>query len=377
MHNRGRALTIASALVVALLIVSALASAQNKGSQKVDKARQAEIAQAVKIVDDVMAGQPGPGDFTFTWLNHFMKSRDNKEYVPFLLGFDKDQKIPPTVSYYVRVVDKATIGEQMKAMAAYKASIEKADNQAKLDPENTDLADAASRLREKAPKMDYAFEDFKTYTLNTGGQAFTIPSALMVGAGEYDVYVLLKEPLANVKDKKAQPRAGLLKTSITVPNFWNDELATSSVLVTNQVEQLKTQPTQDEINRNPYVFGMTKVTIPTEARFAKASELSIIFYIYNTGLDQATGKPNLTVDYAFYRKADGGEKFFNRTQPQAINATTLDPSFDPKMGHQVPGGLAIPLASFPEGDYRLEIKISDKVTGKTKIQSAPFTVTAQ
>jgi hypothetical protein len=38
-------------------------------------------------------------------------------------------------------------------------------------------------------------------------------------------------------------------------------------------------------------------------------------------------------------------------------------------GHQVPGMLSIPLASFPAGDYRLEIKVTDKAANKTITQS--------
>jgi hypothetical protein len=36
----------------------------------------------------------------------------------------------------------------------------------------------------------------------------------------------------------------------------------------------------------------------------------------------------------------------------------------------------VPLASFPEGDFRLEIKITDKVSGKTMTQNANFSVVA-
>jgi hypothetical protein len=374
MHTRSRVLSVASALVFALFVCALSASAQDKKpAQKIDKAQQAEIASAVKIVDDAMAGQAAPADFTFTWLNHSMKNRDGKSYVPFLLLFDKDQKLPSALTYYIRVVNKATIGDQQKAMAAYKASLAKAEAAAKIDPENVDLAEAAEKMRAQAPKTEYAFEDLKTFTLN--GQAARLPGALSVAGGDYDVYILLKEPTANVKDKKAQPKAALMKTALTVPNYWTDDLATSSIIVTNQAEQLKAPPTQDDVNKNPYIFGMTRVTVPVEAKFAKKDELTIIFYIYNTGFDKTTDKPDLAVDYNFYRKADGAEKFFNRTNPQLLNGTTL-PQFDAKAGHQLLGGLAIPLASFPEGDYRLEIKITDKVTGKTKIQNSLFTVNA-
>jgi hypothetical protein len=54
----------------------------------------------------------------------------------------------------------------------------------------------------------------------------------------------------------------------------------------------------------------------------------------------------------------------------------VPPQFDVAAGHQLPGSLVVPLASFPEGDFRLEIKITDKVSGKTMTQNANFSVVA-
>ncbi len=132
------------------------------------------------------------------------------------------------------------------------------------------------------------------------------------------------------------------------------------------------------MNRFPYIFGMMRIVPAVDAvpKFAKKDEVSIVFYIYNAAPDKTSGKPNLTVDYNFYHKENGAEKFFNRTEPQVLNEKTLGPNFDIKAGHQLLGGMGIPLASFPEGDYRLEIKITDKVTGKTKIENSLFVVTA-
>ncbi len=80
------------------------------------------------------------------------------------------------------------------------------------------------------------------------------------------------------------------------------------------------------------------------------------------------------VDYDFYQKTAGREKFFNKTPTLELNAATLPSTFDVKAGHQLNGGQGLPLASFPEGDYRAEIKIVDKVTGKTKVENVRFTV---
>jgi hypothetical protein len=42
----------------------------------------------------------------------------------------------------------------------------------------------------------------------------------------------------------------------------------------------------------------------------------------------------------------------------------------------LPGSLVVPLASFPTGDYRLEIKVTDKISGKAFTQNVNFTVEA-
>jgi hypothetical protein len=94
--------------------------------------------------------------------------------------------------------------------------------------------------------------------------------------------------------------------------------------------------------------------------------------VYNAGLGP-DGKPNLVMEYNFHRKESGAEKFFNKTNPQTINASVLPPTFDPAK-FPVPGGIEVPLTSFPEGEYRLEIKISDKASGKTLTKDVNFTV---
>ena len=87
-----------------------------------------------------------------------------------------------------------------------------------------------------------------------------------------------------------------------------------------------------------------------ETKFTKKAELSTFMLIYNPKVDSAN-KPDVSVEYNFYQKQAGQpEKFFNKTNPQNLNAQTLPPQFDFAAGHQLQSGQAVPLASFPEGD---------------------------
>jgi hypothetical protein len=379
MHIRFRALPVVGALVVSLLAGGGSSFAQDKkGAPKIDKAQQAEINAAIKIIDDAIKGQTAPTDFRFTFTNHSMKSRDAKTYVPFLLTFDKGQTFPQPAVYYVRVVSKENLVQAQKAIAEHEEEVQKAAMAAKLDPENTELAEEEDRVRAKVPKVEYAFEDFKTINFNKPNpdSLFMLPSVMAVVPGTYDAYVLIKETVASVKGKKVPAKAGLLKVALTVPNYDTGELTTSSIVLTKMVQQLKAAPTEADLQRNPFVFGPMAVMPSLDFKFSKNDELTILFYVYNVGVDKTTGKPDLTIDYNFYRKADGAEKFFNKTPTLILNATTLAPTFDLKAGHQLNGGQGLPLSSFDEGEYRVEIKILDKATGKTKIQNCTFTVTA-
>jgi hypothetical protein len=110
-----------------------------------------------------------------------------------------------------------------------------------------------------------------------------------------------------------------------------------------------------------------------DAKLKKAGELQVLFWVYGAATDAAS-KPDVTIEYSFYQKMADGEKYFNKTAPQPLNAETLPPQFSIAAGHQLPGSLVIPLASFPSGDYRLEIKVTDKPSGAQLTQSVNFSV---
>ena len=114
-----------------------------------------------------------------------------------------------------------------------------------------------------------------------------------------------------------------------------------------------------------HALGMMEIVPALDAKFTTKGELSVFMLIYNPKTDQMN-KPDVLVEYNFYTKPAGApEKFFNKTTPQALNGMTLPAAFDMTLGHQLQTGQAVPLASFPAGDYRLEIKVTDKLATKT------------
>ena len=137
------------------------------------------------------------------------------------------------------------------------------------------------------------------------------------------------------------------------------------VIVAKNIEQLPAALPPNKAAENPYTFGPLKLT-PIGRREVRQGGRTERRCSGSTtpGLSTATSKPDVQVEYNFNQKTADGEKFFNRTQPTALNATTLPPEFDFAKGHQLTEIQSIPLASFPPGDYRLEIKVTDKTNNQ-------------
>jgi len=332
--------------------------AQGKDEKKRDDAQKKEIQTIVKIVDDAAAGQPASNELAMQWVREdVLKAQGNKEYVPFTVAIDPSKITGDKVALYWRVIAKngATATAEPAATAGKKDDKKKDDKNSK--------------------KSDYAYEDIAFVPVTPGQNPLRISRSFTVPAGSYDVFLVAKEPTPDKAPKNAPPpKMSMLKQSVTVPDFWNGELATSSVIIAQRIDPLATPLTPQQQADRPYALGQMDIVPTFETKFTKKSELSTFMLIYNPKVD-ASNKPDVVVEYNFYQKPAGQpEKFFNKTNPQSLNAQTLPPQFDLAAGHQLQSGQAVPLASFPEGDYRLEIKVTDKIANKTLTREINFTV---
>jgi hypothetical protein len=338
---------------LAALLFSTGVIAQKKVEKKQDDAQKKEIQSVVKVVDDVANGQPAPNDLSLTWVrSDFLKAQGNKEYVPFTVAIDPSKISGGNVALYWRVVTKGGAAPTTPAPAA---KDEKKDKD-----------------KDKDKKPDYAYEDITFVPVTAGQNPMRISRSFTVPAGSYDVFVVAKEPVSSQKNAPA-PKMSVLKQDVTVPDFWNGELGTSSVIIAQRIDPLAAPLTPQQQADRPYALGAMEIQPAFDTAFTKKSELSTFMLIYNPKTDSAN-KPDVTVEYNFYAKSGGSEKFFNKTAPQALNAQTLPPQFDLAAGHQLQTGQAVPLASFPEGDYRLEIKVTDKIANKSLTRDVNFTV---
>jgi hypothetical protein len=115
-----------------------------------------------------------------------------------------------------------------------------------------------------------------------------------------------------------------------------------------------------------------------------------VFLVYNPSITEG-GKFDIEVEYHFFWKTGRpgtsvqtpdvphpperpGERYFNRTEPQRFNPSTMGAGFDPSKGQPVMAGQGVPLANFEEGDYRLAIKVTDLISGKSLVRDVTFSI---
>jgi hypothetical protein len=356
-------------------------------------AQRQELTPVVTVVDEVMKGaspagtyvvasapakesaapqvQAAPAAVPLSWKNDFLKAQNGLIYVPFTVAVEPGKLASNSVVGYLRVAARGTT-------APPAAPPERADKD-KKDKKDAKKDDAL-----------FPFEDVYFTDLRGGsGQALRLTRAFAVPPGAYDVYVGIRDRGAAAPSGGAAPAAGgapassaapegttkvaVLKQELDVPNYHSDELQTSSVIVADKIEQLTTPLQGDQAKERPYVLGDAEIVPAQDLKFRKNEEINVVFQVYGVkyGDDK---KPDLTIEYAFFQKDGTAEKAFNKTPPQAFNAQTLPPNFDPTQGHQIVGGQAVPLTSFPEGDFRLEVKITDNKAGKTITRDVTFSV---
>lgn len=343
------ALAIGSA--VGLLFSTSLV-AQNT-QRKMSDAERKEIQTILKIVDEAAAGQPARNELSLAWArNDLLKAQGNKQYLPFSVTMDPTKVTGNRVSLYWRVVSRTSAP---------------APAEATQKPERKD--------DKKDARPEYAYEDLSSVTLPSGSPAsLRLSRSFTVGPGDYDVYVVVKEPTPERAPRNAPPqKVSLIKQPMTVPNLWTDELATSSVIIAERIDPLPAPLTPQQQTERPYALGAMEIVPATGSAFPKSAELSTFLLVYNARTDSAN-KPDVSVEYSFYTKQAGAEKFFNKTNPQNLNAQTLPPDFDFAAGHQLQSGQAVPLESFPAGEYRLEIKVTDKIANKSVTRDVSFSV---
>lgn len=180
--------------------------------------------------------------------------------------------------------------------------------------------------------------------------------------GEYEMQAAVAQ-----RGSGGKVLASLVRSRLVIPDLWRGSLAVSPLVLGDAVAAAPVSTAG-----SPFVFGPTAVRPSAGGRFAQGGDLHVAFRVFNwTAPPQ--DKPDLQVEYVFYERTPQRGQFFNKVKPQALNAHTLGERFDAASG-AVNGGMSIPLAAFPFGEFQLTVRVTDRRTKQTASQDARFFV---
>jgi hypothetical protein len=359
-HRRARSgrRTAAVALLVACAVTAADASSQQnrfdrRSQDRFEQAQRKEGEALLSLADTAMSGRLA-SDFSVRWSNDFFKAQTGT-FVPFTVTIDRSSLTATRGLMYVRAARR-------------------------------DGATARSR----DGVVRYPFDVIFPVALTAdAGQPVRITRGFAVAPGDYDVYVALRERSPDPLGEGKRLKSAVLKQPLTVPDFWTGELAASTVMLADSIDDVATPVSGDEVLERPYVVGTHEIHRAIESSFRRNRELIVVFLIYSAS--GTSGKDfDIEVDYHLFRRdanaraesavadsshppARAGERYVTRTPPQRFRPSSIGGEFDPTTG-PILAGQGILLSSFQEGDYRLGITVTDLVSRQSLSRDVMFSV---
>lgn len=182
--------------------------------------------------------------------------------------------------------------------------------------------------------------------------------ALPLPPGRYKVEIA-------IKDVNAPDHIGVWKRSVDVPKFDEDRLASSSLILADQMERV---PSKD-VGTGNFVIGNTKIrprvpaTISTPVTFHRAQNLNFWMQVYNLGIGD-NKKNDASIEYQIMDLATNKQILFTSEMAAKVNPNADQLTLEKSM----------PLASLQPGRYQVTIKVNDAVGKQQIAQSAPFIV---
>lgn len=161
--------------------------------------------------------------------------------------------------------------------------------------------------------------------------------AVPLRAGLYKLSIVLKDLNSN--------NVGTIEQRLPVPRMATEQLTHSTLILADLIERVTTR----QVGTGQFVIGDTKVRPAVGEEFSRDDRMGIYLQVYNLGISEGTHKPDATIEYEVVR---GDQSVFRHTE------TTADLE---RAGEQITLEKVLPLTSFTPGDYKLQIKVTDRV----------------
>ena len=168
--------------------------------------------------------------------------------------------------------------------------------------------------------------------------------------GLYKIDLVIKDIHSN--------NVGSINQRLSVPRFPDEQLSASSLILADLIEPLPPR----QVGSGPFVLGSLKVRPSVHLEFLQSSELKYWLQVYNLQVDEELLKPSATVETLITRDGQEVQKIVENTDELsgAAQQMTLQKT--------------IPLADFEPGEYSIQVRVIDNLSGDVISQSSQFIV---
>lgn len=155
---------------------------------------------------------------------------------------------------------------------------------------------------------------------------------------------------------------GTYRTALRVPEFDDEALATSSLIIADKIERVPIR----SLGTGQFVIGSSKVRPRIDDSFKREEKMGIYMQIYNLGQSEETSRPAGNVTYQIARLDSPDELLLNFTED--VN------SIRGASSRQVVIEKLLPLQSLEPGEYRLSLLVQDDIKNESLAPTATFKV---
>src|SRR5947199_630213 len=173
--------------------------------------------------------------------------------------------------------------------------------------------------------------------------------AVALAPGTYRVDVIVRDV--------ASGATGVRHVGFVVPKYDTAKLSTSTLVLAAKLEGLGDQPAV-----GMFTIGNVKVIPNVSGTYHKGTPVGIYMQIYNAGIDQTTLRPSIDVEYALMKN---GKEIFKAPEDWRGNSDA---------GQRLTLARLLDSRSLNPGDYSIEVRVRDRVSGQSLVQTAKFTV---
>ena len=211
------------------------------------------------------------------------------------------------------------------------------------------------RLTSVANRPAGKFEDSVTTTATSAELSTTrarksvYAKAFILNPGRYRMDVVVRDVESGA--------AGQRHVGFVVPEFPADKLAASSIILAAKLEQ-----SESGASLGPFNIGSTKVIPNLSGVYRRNEPVGIYLQIYNAAIDQSTLRPATDVEYVLLK----GEREISKHVEDWRDINDA--------GQRLTLARLIDSRSLEPGEYQIQIRIRDQVSGQRLTPSANFKI---